>query len=132
MSDNKESITQDKEIETKEEVAVETTETVENDGEVLVEETKVVEKAKKGEVTFLKRFEALVIDQIFAGAVAYILLLIFDIALRYTAGYYVDNMVGMYLIFYIGCSILCPLISESTKLKSTIGRKFAGLKTVAE
>ena len=41
-------------------------------------------------------------------------------------------MVGMYLVFFIVCSIVYPLIIESTKLGSTIGRKFAGLKTVVE
>lgn len=128
MSDNKEKISQDNEIKTKEEVIELEEVKVEEDSE---RKDYAVTTKKKGNV-FLKRFEAVVIDQIFTGAVAYILLLVFDIAIRFGLGYYVENMVGMYLIFFIVCSIIYPLIIESTKLGSTIGRKFAGLKTVVE
>lgn len=134
MSDNKEKISQDNEIEAKEE-AVELEEVLELD-EVKVEEDDESKKddgaTKKRSNSFLKRFEAVVIDQIFTGVVAYILLLVFDIAIRFGLGYYVDDMAKMYIIFFVACSIVYPLIIESTKLDNTIGRKFAGLKTVVE
>lgn len=131
MSDNKDKISHDNEIETKEEV-VEVEEVKVEDNKANGEVKAPVGENKKGKNTFLKRFEAVVIDQIFTGAVAYILLLVFDIAIRYGLGFYIADMLGMYLIFYIVCSVIYPLIIESTKLKNTIGRKFAGLKTVAE
>lgn len=127
MSDNKEKISQDNEIEAKEE-AVELEEVLELD-EVKVEDDGATKKRSN---SFLKRFEAVVIDQIFTGVVAYILLLVFDIAIRFGLGYYVDDMAKMYVIFFVACSIIYPLIIESTKLGNTIGRKFAGLKTVVE
>lgn len=127
MSDNKEKISQDNEIEAKEE-AVELEEVLELD-EVKVEDGGATKKRSN---SFLKRFEAVVIDQIFTGVVAYILLLVFDIAIRFGLGYYVDDMAKMYVIFFVACSIIYPLIIESTKLGNTIGRKFAGLKTVVE
>lgn len=122
MSNNNEKISQDNKIETKEAVKVE------KNGEI---KACAVSTKKKGNV-FLKRLEAVVIDQIFTGVVAYILLLVFDIAIRFGLGYYVDDMAKMYIIFFVACSIVYPLIIESTKLDNTIGRKFAGLKTVVE
>ena len=69
MSNNKEKISQDNEIETKEEV-VELEEVKTENGE---RKACAVVTKKKGNA-FLKRFEAVVIDQIFTGAVAYIFL----------------------------------------------------------
>lgn len=87
-------------------------------------------RAKGNKISFVNTLEAVVIDQVIIGAAAYVLLLLFDLIIRFGLGYFVSNMVTMYLVFYVVVSILYPAIIQNTKFENTIGRRFAGLKVV--
>ncbi|MFQ9978052.1 RDD family protein [Clostridium cadaveris] len=114
----------------------ETEEVVENESEeILVEETfvsgeEIKEEPKKNKKGFMARLEAIIVDELIIGASAYILLLIFDLIIRFGLGYYVSNMVSMYLVFFILVSIVYPLIMECSKFGNTIGRKISGFEVV--
>lgn len=114
----------------------ETEEVVENESEeILVDETaesveEVKEEPKNHKKGFMARLEAMVVDEIIVGAASYILLLMFDLIIRFGLGYRVSNMVLMYLIFFILVSIAYPLIMECSKFKNTIGRKISGFEVV--
>lgn len=114
----------------------ETKEALENESEeILVDETskdikEVKEEPKKHKKGFMARLEAMVVDELIIGASSYILLLIFDLILRFGLGYYVANMVSMYLVFFILVSVAYPVIMECSKFKNTIGRKISGFEVV--
>lgn len=85
------------------------------------------EKNKDGKISFSRRLEAIVIDQIIIGAISYILLLLSDMILRFTVGMFIADMLGIYLIIFIVIGILYPLILGGTKRGNTPGRTAAGL-----
>lgn len=93
-------------------------------------DAEAIEKPKKHKKGFMARLEATVVDEIIIGAVSYILLLVFDLIIRFGLGYYVSNMVSMYLVFFIIVSIVYPLIMECSKFGNTIGRKISGFEIV--
>ena len=100
----------------------------EDDKNIINEKGETVNKREKdGKVSFLRRLEAVVIDQLIIGAVSYILLLLLDLILRFGFGFFVNDMLGMYLTIFIVMGIVYPLICGGTKGENTPGRIAAGL-----
>ncbi|WP_291648787.1 RDD family protein [Clostridium sp.] len=94
------------------------------DSKVIEEYNDINEEVKEDgkSVKFIKRLLAATIDQIVAIALALLLLLVFDLILRFV-GLYIAERQPMFLIIYVITNILYSTICESTKLGRTIGKK---------
>lgn len=110
--------------------AEEVKETVENIEEAKPVEAKAeaCEKCKKP--SFLDSLLATLIDQGIIGLVSFAGLFIFDAIIRATAGLYVNDKLGIFLIIYAIFNVLYPIIMESSKAGNTIGRTVSKIKSV--
>lgn len=67
--------------------------------------------------TFLCDLKKGILDTVFTVALSGILMGIFDIILRYIFGYYISDITGMLLIFFVIASVFYPSLKNKYKLK---------------
>lgn len=94
-------------------------EILKGDSSLLGEDT---EKNDSKIMKFIKRALASAIDQIIVIAISFLLLVVFDFALR-ALGFYVTQRQPIFFIIYVLVNIVYEAICSSTKLKKTIGKK---------
>lgn len=81
-------------------------------------------------IGFAEAFFAATIDLVATGLISAAVLFIFDAILRAAAGYFVKDVVPMFLIVYLIVTLLYTSIMESSKNADTIGKRVARLKLV--
>lgn len=127
MENNNEEVVKEEVINTKEtveeileeDVISSSEEILKGDSSLLGEDT---EKNDSKIMKFIKRALASAIDQIIVIAISFLLLVVFDFALR-ALGFYVTQRQPIFFIIYVLVNIVYEAICSSTKLKKTIGNK---------
>jgi hypothetical protein len=84
----------------------------------------------ENKVGFGDAFIATLVDIIATGLVSVAGLFIFDAILKAIAGYYVKDVIPMFIIIYLIVTLLYTSIMESSKNADTIGKRVARLKLV--
>ncbi len=100
--------------------------TIENSYEANIENNNVDTEKK---VSFGDAFIATLVDIITVGLISAIGLFIFNVILK-VAGYYVKDVIPMFLIIYLIVTLLYTSIMESSKNADTIGKRVARLKLI--
>lgn len=100
--------------------------TIENSYEANIENNNVDTEKK---VSFGDAFIATLVDIITVGLISSIGLFIFNVILK-VAGYYVKDVIPMFLIIYLIVTLLYTSIMESSKNADTIGKRIARLKLI--
>ncbi|WP_040210775.1 hypothetical protein [Clostridium polynesiense] len=97
--------------------------------ELTTENTKVQEKEslkqeenQNSKITFGELFIANFVDIMTISALSFIVLFLFQLIIRFV-GYRVADKITVYLIMFIGVSILYSPICNKTKLGTTLGNK---------
>lgn len=81
-------------------------------------------------VSFGDAFIATIVDIITTGLISAVGLFIFNAILEAAAGYYVKEVIPMFLIVYLVVTLLYGSIMQSSKGSDTIGKRVARLKVV--
>lgn len=99
---------------------------LENNYEANIESNNVNTEKK---VSFGDAFIATLVDVITIGLISSIGLFVFNAILK-VAGYYVKDVIPMFLIIYLIVTLLYTSIMESSKNADTIGKRVARLKLI--
>lgn len=95
--------------------------------EIIEVENKGAEEVDNKKISFKDAFSSICVDALITGALSVVGIILLDVILRVTVGYYVKEKASMFLIIYIIMTILYTSIMESSK-GNTVGRRLAKLK----
>jgi hypothetical protein len=106
---------------------------IENGNTVNIENTSSEDNSTaniENKVSFGDAFISTLVDIITTGLISVVGLFIFNAILKAAAGYYIKEVIPMFLIVYLIVALLYGSIMVSSKGADTIGKRVARLKVV--